>query len=273
MKPGALIVFLVAAITAQAAPPSDVAGMKFWRSYPGFSLFDGNGTELLLNADGTYTGLRSFLWREGRSGVGAGGPVLISVLEDISIPGNGVWSYRVVDQTTAEMVVDDRIIRLRFTDGDRAGYIDEQISGKVLVPIFSFAGYDASTRLSNCSTRSFVAPGRTVTLGFVITTGERRVLVRAVGPGLRSFGVSEPLQNPRLNVYPARSGLPVDFSLPATSRTTLDLAAQRVGAFPLPSANDTGKFLTLTQGAYIVEVAAADRVSTGEVLVEVYQLP
>ena len=79
--------------------------------------------------------------------------------------------------------------------------------------------------------------------------------------------------NLKMNVHPAGTLLPVDFELPPSSATTLNIAAQRAGTFPLPSPSDVGKYLTLHQGAYVAEIAAIDGVATGEVLIEVYQLP
>jgi hypothetical protein len=272
MKLTLILGCLGAAVAALGAPPGNVAGMKFWQRVPGSDFFDATGTELLLNADGTYMGLRSFVWRQGTSGVGAGGTTLISVLADISIPRNGLWTYRVIDQTTAEIVLDGGALRLHFDDGTLTGSVGEPTPGK-FGAFFLFSAYDATTRLVNCSTRCYVAPGRSVSFGFVISDGERRVLVRAIGPGLRTFGITQPLDNPALRIHAAGSSLPVDLELPSTSRATLDIAAQRAGTFPLPSANDTGKYLTLQQGAYIAEVVAADGVAAGEVLVEVYQLP
>jgi hypothetical protein len=274
MKLTLILAFLVVAVVALGAPPAEVAGMKFRQTVPHQSAFDATGTELLLNRNGSYAGLRSLEWREGTSGVGAGGTTLISVLTDISIPRNGTWTYRVVDPATAEIVLDGRALRLRFDAGTATtGYVDEPFVGFQLVTRFWFEAYDATTRLANCSTRSYVAPGRSVSFGFVVSDGEQRVLVRAVGAGLRSFGITQPLENLKLRIYEAGSSLPVDAGLPPSTRATLDIAAQRAGAFPLPSVNDIGKYLILQKGAYIAEVAALDGVAAGEVLIEVYQLP
>lgn len=274
MKIALIVSWLASVVAALGAPPSDAAGMKFQKTVLAQSIFDSTTIELLLNADGTYTGLRRLESRQGTSDGGAGGSVLISVLADISIPQNGTWTYRVVDQATAIIVLDGAPLRLHFDDGLPSGRVGEPIPGTLgLIPYFKFSPYDATTRLANCSTRCYVAPGRSVSFGFVISEGERRVLVRAVGPGLRTFGITQPLENPTLGVYRTGSSEPVDGRLPPSSRTTLAIAAERAGAFPLPSANDRSKFLTIQKGAYIAEVAATDGAAAGEVLVEVYQLP
>jgi hypothetical protein len=273
MKLPLILGFLAAAVAVFGAPPANVAGMKFQSTTYAGNPYDATSIELLLNADGTYTGLNSYVWRQGNSGVGAGGTVLISVLTDISIPRNGTWTYRVVDQTTAEIVFDGGAQRLHFADGTQRGYVGEPFDALGLLPSFSFDAYNAPGRLVNCSTRCYVASGHSVSFGFVVADGERRMLVRAIGPGLRTFGITQPLANPSLSIHSSRSFLPVDFGLPPSSSVTLIIAANRAGTFPLPSPSDSGKYLTLKQGAYVAEVAAIDGVAEGEVLVEVYQLP
>lgn len=271
MKLALVVCWLIATVVALGAPPQNVAGMKFRYSVRG-NLFDATTYELLLNPDGTYTGLRSLVTQT-RTVVGASS-TLSPFLADITIPADGVWAYRVIDQNTAEIIRDRTTLRLVF---DR----DSATSGMVnpipnqLVTFFDLEVYNVTTRMVNCSTRCYVASGRSVSFGFVITEGERRVLVRAVGPGLRSFGISQPLENPEIKIYEvgAEFRLPVDIDLPAATRATLDIAAQRAGAFPLPSANDRGKYLALRKGAYVAEITALDKVSAGDVLIEVYQLP
>ena len=54
--------------------------------------------------------------------------------------------------------------------------------------------------------------------------------------------------------------------------SVIDEASQRVGAFPLAT-GDRAVVLTLQAGAHTMEVSAADPGLSGEVLVEVYQLP
>ena len=274
MKLPLILGFLAAAVAVFGAPPANVAGMEFDYYVPGVKFFDSTSTQLLLNANGTYTGLSTFVRVEGNSDVvGAGGTTLIPVLADISIPKNGTWTYRVVDQSTAELILDGSTLRLHFDEGKLSGRVGESPAASGLLYLFSLDAYSATARLVNCSTRSYVASGHSGSFGFVIVDGERRVLVRAVGPGLRTFGITQPLVNPKLNIHTPKSSLPVDLGLPPPSATTLNVAAQRAGTFPLPSSSDIGKFLTLQPGAYIAEVAAIDGVAEGEVLIEVYQLP
>jgi len=69
---------------------------------------------------------------------------------------------------------------------------------------------DASTSIfQNLSTRGFVGTGDNVLIGgFIIGNGEQPVIVvRAIGPTLSSFGITQPLQDPMLEVRDANGGL------------------------------------------------------------------
>jgi hypothetical protein len=58
-------------------------------------------------------------------------------------------------------------------------------------------------RLSNISTRAFVQTGDNVLIGgFIIQGSEaKRVIIRAIGPGLTQYGVANPLLNPTLELH------------------------------------------------------------------------
>ena len=68
-------------------------------------------------------------------------------------------------------------------------------------------GYDlspgASSSLGNISTRSFVQTGEHVMIGgFIVQgTGPKRVIIRAIGPELTQYGITDALANPRLELH------------------------------------------------------------------------
>src|SRR6202043_1412744 len=68
-------------------------------------------------------------------------------------------------------------------------------------------GYDldpaAGSKLGNMSTRALVQTGNNVMIGgFIITgSGQKKVIVRAIGPSLVNHGISNPLQNPTLELH------------------------------------------------------------------------
>ncbi len=67
---------------------------------------------------------------------------------------------------------------------------------------FGLSSIPGAAPIENVSARTTVTNGGTTIVGFVIGgTMPHRVLIRAVGPGLASFGVTNPLQNPMVSLY------------------------------------------------------------------------
>jgi N-acetylneuraminic acid mutarotase len=64
-------------------------------------------------------------------------------------------------------------------------------------------------QLGNISTRAFVQTGDKVMIGgFIVQgTGPKRVIIRAIGPGLTQYGVPNALANPRLELHDAAGAL------------------------------------------------------------------
>src|SRR5690606_14985736 len=61
---------------------------------------------------------------------------------------------------------------------------------------------NTASTLRNISVRTNAAAGQIITPGFVIRgTGTKRVLIRAVGPGLEQFGLTGVMPNPKVTVY------------------------------------------------------------------------
>jgi uncharacterized delta-60 repeat protein len=129
-------------------------------------------------------------------------------------------------------------------------------------------------RAINFSCRSQAGSGaNTLIAGFVIEGGNsKRVLIRAVGPTLTSFGVNGVMPDPELTLY--SGSLPIakagpgwrgDPLLPATFEFT--------GAFALPAGSlDAAMTLTLSPGPYTAEVTSESGTS-GVALIEVYEVP
>jgi len=60
----------------------------------------------------------------------------------------------------------------------------------------------ANSRLANISTRGLVESGNEVLIGGIIaSTGLTKVVVRAIGPTLGNFGITNPLLDPTLELY------------------------------------------------------------------------
>jgi M6 family metalloprotease-like protein len=144
-------------------------------------------------------------------------------------------------------------------------------AGSVLVEAYDL-GAETSPRLVNLSARHWVGTGADVLIaGFVVGgTGTKQVLIRAVGPTLASFGVAGALADPQLEVLDGGGR-----SLGSNDNWSAVLSSTfgRVGAFPLLSGSrDAAALVTLTAGAsYTVKVSGVNN-TTGEALIEVYEV-
>lgn len=131
----------------------------------------------------------------------------------------------------------------------------------------------AGNRAVNFSFRGPVGTGSSVlTAGIVVAGGNsRRVLIRAIGPGLAPFGVAGAVPDPQLTVY---SGSNVIAQAGAWANdAALSQTFAAVGAFSLQAGSaDAALILTLAPGAYTVQAASKSGAS-GVALVEVYEVP
>ena len=135
----------------------------------------------------------------------------------------------------------------------------------------------AADRLVNLSSRAFVAGSdQPLVAGFVVGgTRTRRLLLRAVGPGLTGFGIANPLADPVLTLVNA-AGAPVggndSWQADANASQTLSAMVQ-AGAFPLAAGSkDAALVATVPPGNYAVQVTAPPGTS-GQALLEIYELP
>ena len=144
-------------------------------------------------------------------------------------------------------------------------------------PAIEFLGtaddVEPNTRLSNLSVRSRVGSGEgTLIAGFVINgSGNKSLLIRAVGPTLQDFGVTDALPDPTLNLFNNENLLTGnnDWGDSGTA-TNISALAQELGAFPLdPGSRDAALNTALSAKAYTNHVSSADG-SSGVALLEVY---
>ena len=134
-------------------------------------------------------------------------------------------------------------------------------------------GPPSNARLVNLSTRgSASSDNNTLIAGLVLGgTQPRRVLIRAIGPGLSDFGVNDVLADPVLTLYRGAAQLAVndDWEI-SRSSAAVAATAERVGAFALKAASlDAALLITLSPGAYTVVITGADG-GSGIALVEIY---
>jgi arylsulfate sulfotransferase len=134
--------------------------------------------------------------------------------------------------------------------------------------------YDVSplsnSKLGNISARGFVGTGDNVLIsGFIVGDVESAtVVVRALGPSLDPFGVSNPLSDPVLMIHDSKgSAIAINDNWHDGNNAT-DI--QRKGLSP-PNALDSAIVLHLPAGSYTAIVRGANG-TTGNALVEVYDL-
>ena len=151
--------------------------------------------------------------------------------------------------------------------------------GEKLSYIFSASAMASSgAAMSNISMLARVTGGDdALTSGFVISgQTPRQVLVRAIGPSLASFGLTDPLGLPQLTVFKGSRAIGSNEGWGKDEDTikVLTEAFDRAGAFRLQdgASRDAAIILTLQPGPYTMQVKSADR-QAGAALLEVYEIP
>ncbi|MSU48145.1 MAG: hypothetical protein EXS37_03485 [Opitutus sp.] len=106
--------------------------------------------------------------------------------------------------------------------------------------------------------------------GFIIDgVSVRRVLIRAIGPGLAGFGLTGLLAEPQLELYNGKSLLHAT----AGARGLQNNADEIRGAFKLADGSkDSAMVVTLLPGNWTVQVSGANS-GTDVAIIEVYALP
>jgi hypothetical protein len=161
-------------------------------------------------------------------------------------------------------------VLLRSFSGGRTLQVHGAEAGNVLVEAYD-AGSGHTPRLVNVSARNVSGSGGdTLIAGFsILGNTSKRILIRAVGPTLGSFGVLGVQPDPKLEVYSGPNRIADNDNWPTSLASVFDM----VGAFALPAGSrDAAVELTLAPGGYTVHVSPASGVA-GEVLIEIYEVP
>ena len=149
---------------------------------------------------------------------------------------------------------------------DQRGYLRNGTSD---IGAFEFGGIIPAA-LGNLSTRAFVQTGDNVMIGgFIIDgSGQKKVIVRAIGPSLVSYGLTDPLQNPTLELHDHTGALIAsnnDWMNASNKQAIIDS-----GLAP-PNNLESAILTSLAPGAYTAIVRGVSS-GTGIALVEVYDL-
>jgi sugar lactone lactonase YvrE len=127
-----------------------------------------------------------------------------------------------------------------------------------------------SAHIINLSIRSALTAGEPLIVGFVVTGGAKPMLIRAIGPTLRDFGVSGAMVDPQLALYAGATIAMSNDNWGAGSSPALVAATARdVGAFALP-ASSLDAAIVATIDVPMTAQAFARNGAGGIVLVELY---
>ncbi len=120
--------------------------------------------------------------------------------------------------------------------------------------------------LVNLSVRTTLAANQVLTVGLVMQGGEKPVLLRAAGPALAAFGVTDTMPDPRVTLFKGTTA--IDANDDWAGNPALASAISAVRAFPYTDAasRDAG-LLALIEGNRTLEVSGP---TGGNVIVEAY---
>jgi hypothetical protein len=193
---------------------------------------------------------------------------------------NDSWDPSLVNTFTAlgafplESGSADAAFVLPINDQGGTNTVQLQGTGAGIALVEAYAMTSASTpRLINISARNHVGTGTDILIaGFTVAgTGTKKLLIRAVGPGLAQWIPSGLLSDPLLELHDAGGAvIATNDNWDASLSTTFN----QVYAFPLTAGSpDAALLVTLQAGlSYTAQVKGVND-TTGEALVEVYEVP
>lgn len=207
----------------------------------------------------------------------AGEKVVLSVDADSSATLSYQWRFNGVDIVGANQATLTLGAAQTFQTGNYSVVVStaEGVveSEPALVTVDAVEASDA--RLINISTRGFVREGGAILIpGLAISGGgSKRLLIRAVGPSLEKFGVTDLLADPKLTIFAGQTPILSNdnWGDNPEAATTADVAAN-VGAFTLSAdSKDAALVVTLPSGLYTIHVQGVDG-QMGVALAEVYEV-
>ena len=139
-------------------------------------------------------------------------------------------------------------------------------SGDTEQLFFSGVGQGAiDPRLKNLSARAWVGPGDdSLIMGVIIADAPARLLVRALGPSLAAYQITNPLPDPAITVYSGQS--PIASSDDWQAGVSVTPEALSEAGVSMADARDAAMVVTLQPGAYtfVISSKGANGVGLGE---------
>lgn len=145
-----------------------------------------------------------------------------------------------------------------------------------LIPFLAATTFAAEPlALMNMSVRLEVSNTRTPIVGFVISNpsggadnpAQARLLIRAVGPTLRRFGVGGPASGVEVVPFSGRTVATL-----RADRALIESTSAAIGAFNIGEGDDA-KIIEQPAGAVTIQARPTTSQSGGEALIEIYLLP
>jgi hypothetical protein len=174
----------------------------------------------------------------------------------------------------------DAALLTSLAPGAYTARVDGKAAATGIALMEAYEGGGGSTAsLINVSARTKVGTGGDLLIAGFVIQGEaaKRVLIRAVGPGLNAFGVGGTLADPQLALYLQGTPAPIqqndNWGTDAAAAAQIGATSKAVGAFDLaPNSKDAAMIATLAPGAYTAQVSGVGGAS-GVALVEIYEVP
>jgi len=138
------------------------------------------------------------------------------------------------------------------------------LSGETIIDI----AVPTATRLLNISSRGRVGTGDDVLIGGFINRGGGRIVLRAIGPSLSAFGVTNPLPDPVLTLKDVNGN-----TLAINDDWQSSQGAEITAAGLAPTNTLESAILTSLPAGNYSGVVTGKGSATGVALVEIYQLP
>lgn len=139
-----------------------------------------------------------------------------------------------------------------------------------------FANTPGSHRLVNLSLRGVVGDGERSLIGGFVVSGDRPrwMLLRAVGPTLREFGIAAPVADVSMSlVKDGRVISSNDNWSDDGAQAVIEAAGRRTGAFALPpNSRDAALLVELSPGVYTCVVTPSAGASPAVGLLEIYHI-
>ena len=137
-------------------------------------------------------------------------------------------------------------------------------------------GFGSRATFMNMSTRGIVQGGKSPLIAGLVISGiqPKRVLIRAAGPSLSSYGVSSPLADPKFSIVDSNQNVvgSNDNWGDAPNLSDVVAATSQAGAFPfVTGSHDAAGLFLLNPGSYTVVVDSTPG-AEGVALVEAYEV-